>query len=333
MSDSDLILRGGRLDSRKFPGRRLPPDDQLPEQRNSSPTNKDLNNDTAATPSSSSTSANEENTGTAWYTPLTLPFYDYHVLGFNMSFVWRCPTSSVLLPFFRQNFTLNHLDVGVATGYFPSAALLQLQQQQQQQQQQQKENHQGSSSPIPTTTTAAAPAALTLMDLNPHSLEAARSRILRDNSNPGSVEIETVQHDALSLPAPGVLRRRRFASVSMFNLLHCIPAPCEEKTRAFELAAQCLLDGGVLAGCTVLPVEEAVGAGAGGWWRVPLAGLHLRVYNSEGGRRVFGNLGDTREVLERGLRRWFDEVEVKVVGCMLLFRGKGPKRAGTEEDG
>lgn len=296
MPDSDLLPLpgggggggGGGLDSSQVKGYLLP--DQ--QQHDDDPSN------TLPTPSSTS---NWENTGTAWYKPLTLLFYDYHVLGFNMFFVWRCPTSSVLLPFFRQNFTSNHLDVGVATGYFPSAALL--------------KNQRASES-----------CSLTLMDLNPHSLVAARSRILRDHPR-SNVAVETVQHDALSLPAPAALRRQRFTSVSMFNLLHCIPAPCGEKTRAFELAAQCLRDGGVLAGCTVLPIEQA----GVEWWRVPLAGMHLRNYNK--GNKVFSNSGDRREVLEEGLRKWFDEVEVRVVGCVLLFRARGPKRARGEGGG
>ncbi|KAK4222437.1 hypothetical protein QBC38DRAFT_460427, partial [Podospora fimiseda] len=62
------------------------------------------------------TSRSRSNTGTAWYSPLTLAFYDNQVLGFNMTYVWRCPVRTVQLPFFEENFTNKHLDIGVATG-------------------------------------------------------------------------------------------------------------------------------------------------------------------------------------------------------------------------
>ncbi|KAK0648425.1 hypothetical protein B0T16DRAFT_408174 [Cercophora newfieldiana] len=63
--------------------------------------------------------------GARAYNPLILATYDNWVLRFNMSYVWRCPTSTILLPLFREAFSTRHLDIGVASGYFPSAALQQ----------------------------------------------------------------------------------------------------------------------------------------------------------------------------------------------------------------
>ncbi|KAK4158953.1 hypothetical protein QBC43DRAFT_248512 [Cladorrhinum sp. PSN259] len=230
--------------------------------------------------------------------------YDYQILGFNMTYVWRCPVRTVQLPFFRENFSNNHLDIGVATGYFPSLALT--------------HHLNNTASPANTATFN-----LTLLDLNPHSLTTAKDRILQDHATLADrITIDTIQHDALSLPVPSQLKRR-FSTVSMFNLLHCIPVPCNEKVKAFQLAADCLADDGVLAGCTILPVGEAGGSG----WGVPLAGMHEKWYNDV--NHVFANKDDKKEVLERGLREWFHEVETKVVGCMLMYKGVGPKRSGN----
>ena len=44
--------------------------------------------------------------------------YDHYVLGFNMNYVWGCSTKKVLLPFFSDNFSQQHMDIGVATGFF-----------------------------------------------------------------------------------------------------------------------------------------------------------------------------------------------------------------------
>jgi len=42
--------------------------------------------------------------------------YDLWVLGFSNTFVWRCPTR-LLLEFYNEHISGNHLDVGVGTGY------------------------------------------------------------------------------------------------------------------------------------------------------------------------------------------------------------------------
>jgi hypothetical protein len=45
--------------------------------------------------------------GAAIYKPSTLKLYDIVVLKFSNNHAWRCPTKSVLLPFFTQNLTQN----------------------------------------------------------------------------------------------------------------------------------------------------------------------------------------------------------------------------------
>lgn len=54
--------------------------------------------------------------GAAVYSKPLLSGYDLWVLGFSNTFVWRCPTR-LLLEFYNEHISGNHLDVGVGTGY------------------------------------------------------------------------------------------------------------------------------------------------------------------------------------------------------------------------
>ncbi|KAK3368528.1 hypothetical protein B0H63DRAFT_488635 [Podospora didyma] len=246
------------------------------------------------------------NWGAYWYNALTLRIYDAWVLGFNMGTVWGCRTAEVLLPLFCNNFSRRHLDIGVATGYFPSAALSHLQ-------------SISSSTPfISSDSDRTPPQEITLMDLNTSSLKTAKGRIEADHPwrRRQAVRIDLVQGDVLG-PIPEALPDgKKFDSISMFNLLHCIPGPPERKTAAFGLAAQILAEDGILFGNTVLGWRYM------GWWN-PLAWLTMIAFNLVG---AFGNWEDSVEVFEAGLRREFEEVETEVVGQMLLFRARRPRR-------
>jgi hypothetical protein len=44
--------------------------------------------------------------GAALYTPFFPYIYDWYVLGFVNSFVWRCSTTRILLPLFKENLSL-----------------------------------------------------------------------------------------------------------------------------------------------------------------------------------------------------------------------------------
>ncbi|KAF7563940.1 hypothetical protein G7046_g190 [Stylonectria norvegica] len=167
-------------------------------------------------------------------------FYDQYVLGFNMRFIWGCPTGSVLLPFFSENFSRNHLDCGVATGYFPAAAL---------------------ERPFRTHSKQH----LTLLDLNPNPLRAAQNRVL---SRTTATEIQCIEADVTEPPTKA-LQDSRFDSISMFNLFHCMPGGTA-KLRAIETFKELLSDDGVLAGCTVLGPTQSTS------W---ITTLYLRWYN------------------------------------------------------
>ncbi|KAI8952412.1 methyltransferase domain-containing protein [Xylaria longipes] len=177
------------------------------------------------------------------YTPTFLSIiYDVVVLRFNLRYMWRCRTDTVLEPFFAENFSRRHLDIGVATGYFLATAL---------------------SRPF----RAQAKHSIALVDLNPNPLNVAKARILSKAPN---ATVETVVADVTE-PPPKALQDSVFDSISMFNLFHCIPG--NEKLRAFSLYKDLLADGGVLTGCTVLG-----GSHATNWFNY----LYVKLYNRLG---------------------------------------------------
>ena len=148
----------------------------------------------------------------AVYTPIVLKLYDWWVLGVSNRLAWRCPTSTVLLPFFAAHVGARHLDVGVGTGYYVAQAGV------------------------------ARRAELTLLDLNENSLRAAAART--------GVSARTVRHDVMQ-PLPPSLHGR-FDSVSMFYLLHCLPGRMLEKGKAIAALKPALAAGGVIYGATIL---------------------------------------------------------------------------------
>ncbi|KAI1337732.1 methyltransferase domain-containing protein [Xylariaceae sp. FL0016] len=228
------------------------------------------------------------------YYGLSLWIYDWIVLGFNLRYGWKCPLS-VQLQFFRTYFTRNHLDVGVATGYFPATAL---------------KFGGGGGGAAPDAAAASQEedkCRLTLVDIEKTTLDASRDRILRQAP---ITQIQCVQADATA-PLPEVLRGQRFDSVAMFNLLHCIPG--KEKVRAFGVYKDAVAAGGVLYGCTLLGEQYARG-----WFSRWYAGK----YEKKG---IFNCRDDTKEMFDDALEEAFEEVETWIVGQMLLFKATKPR--------
>ncbi|KAJ3577785.1 hypothetical protein NPX13_g2785 [Xylaria arbuscula] len=216
---------------------------------------------------------------TTLYSPTFLSIvYDFLVHRFNMR------TDTVLEPFFAENFSRRHLDVGVATGYFLGVALAR---------------------PFGTE----AEHHITLVDLNPSPLKAAKARVLSKTTN---ATVETVVADVTE-PPPELLQDLQFDSITMFNLFHCVPGK-EKKLEAISLYKDLLADDGVLAGCTILGERFATNR---------INYLYLKLYNNKG---IFHNWDDKKGDFERALMKNFKEVETTVVGMMLLFRATKPRR-------
>jgi len=209
--------------------------------------------------------------GAAVYSPLTLKLYDGWVLGISNRFAWQCPTRKVLQPFFNRHVGARHLDVGVGTGYYLANANL------------------------PASTQ------VTLLDLNPSSLEAARQRL-------GRPDTRVVQHDVFQPLSDEQVAV--YDSISLFYLLHCLPGTMADKAVVFGNLKSRLADNGVLFGATILG-DEANHNGFGN--------KLMAVYNKKG---IFGNRNDTLAGLRGALAQHFADVSVEVVGKVALFSAR-----------
>ena len=242
------------------------------------------------------------NSGSKRFTPMVLFIYDALVIHFSNPFVWRCPTKKHLLPLFKNNFSKRHLDVGVGNGYFPTRAITHIARSQSGVK---RDQH------------------LSLADLSPHSLEAAKHRI--SSSHPDA-DIRCVLADAAK-PLPVELQRKPFDSASLYLLFHCMPGPTESKAQAIRSVSQVLSDDGVLVGSTVLgKVWEKTKSGYKARPEATqgrLTSFVLGIYNKRG---IFDNYEEDPHVFDRVLKENFKQVETKIVGMMLLFRAKNPRR-------
>ncbi|TFB06995.1 N-methyltransferase vrtF [Trichoderma ghanense] len=238
--------------------------------------------------------------GSSTYTPFLLKLYDLVVLTISNSYAWHCSTAAVQLPLFQSSLGRRHLDVGVGTGYYPANAL----------------------KPTSSSDNKAPPCReIVLLDLNPNTLDLAAARIAAAAANPQRhVAIRSVVADVTD---PSTLLRvlppgeEKFDSVSVFYLLHCLAGPPESKNRVFDLLRDYVADEGVLVGTTILGEERPMN------W---LARRLMTIYNSKG---IFDNWKDTRAVFEEGLRRNFDEVDVRIVGRTMVFTARRPIRASS----
>ncbi|KAM5536901.1 hypothetical protein V8D89_009448 [Ganoderma adspersum] len=181
----------------------------------------------------------------SFYTILTLRLYDFFVLNVTNSLAWRCPTRTTLLPFYQKHTkeSSTHLEIGVGTGYYPSAAT--------------------SSGALSKTQL------ITLCDLNPNTLAFSKSRIMRAGYK-GS--IETLEHNVFYPLSQDV--RAKYDSVALYYLFHCLPGSFPQKgTDAFANITPALAPHGVVHGATVL------GTGVGhNWFGSQLMGF----YNKNG---------------------------------------------------
>jgi SAM-dependent methyltransferase len=205
------------------------------------------------------------------YTRLVLYLYD-PVLWRNNHFAWRCPTSRILA-FYNRHVGRKHLDVGVGTGYYLDRCFF----------------------------PGGSPEAIGLLDLNENSLAFAARRIARHRP-------ETFKANALE---PVDLGDRRFDSIGLNYLLHCLPGTIEEKASlVFRHLKPYLAPGGVLFGGTVL---------AKGVSHNRFSSHLMRSYNESG---IFSNTADDLEGLRRALSGAFGTANVEVCGAVALFAAR-----------
>jgi 2-polyprenyl-3-methyl-5-hydroxy-6-metoxy-1,4-benzoquinol methylase len=208
--------------------------------------------------------------GQAIYTQRTLQLYDLIVLGISNKFIWQCPTQQ-LVDHYNKNITANHLDVGVGTGYFLDRCQ------------------------FPSLTPRIA-----LMDLNNNALEFAAQRLVR-------YQPERYCQNVLE---PITLEVKKFDSVGVNYLLHCLPGSIKSKAIAFDYLRSIMNPNAVIFGSTLLQ-----GSVPRNWFSKRL----MAVYNSKG---IFSNQDDDLDGLVRSLNNRFRDVSIQIVGCVALFSGR-----------
>jgi hypothetical protein len=114
------------------------------------------------------------------------------------------------------------------------------------------------------------------------------------------------QGDALA-PSLPFKKEKKFESVTLFYLLHCLPGPIERKKVLFENLREYLADDGILHGATIS--DKGV--------KHNLFGKFLMLFLNTVG--IFGNWGESEEGYEAALKENFEDVDVRVVGVVLLF--------------
>ncbi|ABC28413.1 SAM-dependent methyltransferase [Hahella chejuensis KCTC 2396] len=145
---------------------------------------------------------------------------------------------------------------------------------------------------------------LALMDLSESCLQKTSRRLTR--YHPQCYRRNILQ--PVEIGAPG------FDSIAVNYVMHCVPGNFERKGEAFGHLSHLLNDDGVLFGSTVL----SVGVEKDMFTRLCMSSL-----NKAG---VFCNEEDCATALHDVLRRYFNHVEMEIVGCVALFACRDRKR-------
>lgn len=208
--------------------------------------------------------------GAAGYTKRLLSIYDFFVLQFANTFAWKCPTS-LILDFYNQHVSNKHLDVGVGTGYFLDKCQF------------------PSLHPI-----------ISLVDLNPNTLEFTAKRIRR--YNPTSFIANVLEPLEIELTS--------FDSMGLNYLFHCLPGTLLSKGIVLKNLKPFLNNGGIVFGTTILGENVTQNL---------IAQKMSSVLNSKG---IFSNTNDKLEDLETIFKENFRDYSIEVVGCVAFFFGR-----------
>lgn len=212
------------------------------------------------------------NAGQSVYSNRTLSLYDFVVLGISNRFLWRCPTIH-LLQHYNHHVSSNHLDVGVGTGYFLDRCQ------------------------FPNATPR-----LALMDMNNSSLVYAAHRVERYQPQ--------IHQQNILLPITAEIKK--FTSIAINYLLHCLPGTLITKAVVFKHLKTLMKPGATLFGATILQGDTR---------RSRCAQQLMNQYNRKG---IFSNQRDYLEDLQTGLGQHFESVRIDIIGCVALFSAQTP---------
>jgi hypothetical protein len=212
--------------------------------------------------------------GAGIYNKAVLKIYDALVISFENPFIWKCPSRRVL-DFYNRNISGNHLDVGVGTGYFLDNCRF----------------------PVSRPK-------ISLLDINPHSLQTTARRIKR---------YHPLCHQA-NILKPLHLNVGGFQTIGMNFLLHCLPGSLLIKGKVFGHLKPYLNPGGTLFGSTILGKRENFEL---------LGRLFSNLYNSPlfPRLRVLDNLEDDVDHLVRAGSEYFKKFIVDKIGHVTFFVG------------
>lgn len=101
----------------------------------------------------------------------------------------------------------------------------------------------------------------------------------------------------------------QFDSISMNYLLHCLPGDMKVKRSVIENAIAMLKPKGVLFGATILSDLELQ----------TFASIRLMAFYNK--KQIFSNENDNRAALKEMLEKYLNDVDIKVMGCVALFKG------------
>lgn len=218
--------------------------------------------------------------GAAIYSRAVLGIYDTLVVRISNSWIWRSP-SKLMLETYNERMSADHLEIGPGTGWYLVHAQL-------------PQNLQ-----------------LTLLDLNPNSLQTTSSRLMRTQAV-AAPQISTIVGNVLQA---ATLPQRRFSSIGANYLLHCLPAEQDQRHAAVANMAEKLADDGVLFGSTILGDQAGHNLAGRG-----LMNLYNRL-------NIFDNRTDDVTTLHKMLEELFLEVtEIRVNGTVATFVASYPRR-------
>ena len=172
------------------------------------------------------------------------------------------------MDFYSKHVSGNHLDVGTGTGYFLDKCRF----------------------PVESPR-------LTLVDLNPRSLDMAQIRLARYHP-------EVYCRDVLR---PLGIGDSGFDSMSITHLLHCLPGDMDSKGVVFHNLKPLLNPGGVLFGCTFIQQRS----------EHKLLASVLSLFANKLG--FMSNKNDDVSGLSRQIEKHLSEYSIETVGCEALF--------------
>jgi len=207
------------------------------------------------------------------YTKPILSVYDSLVMGPLAKLIWGCPADN-FVAHYRKHITSNHADIGVGTGYC-----------------------------IDQCEFDTANPRIALIDLQPNCLEHTAKRLAR-------YEPQTYLFDALQpMRVPG----RRFDSIGLGGLLHCLPGGIGNKGRVFDALKPLAAPGAKVFGYSMTAASAP-----------PRFTSQVATYLLNR-LRLIDNVSDHIDELSVELRHRFVDCQVEQIGQLAFFSAVVPR--------